>query len=284
MPAPCTPSPELGAARSLVRTRHGPHGVVTYRSRLLASAGFDHAFAARHGGVSEPPFATLNLGIARAPGAEDPSDRVEENLRRLLSAAGLGGRRLVRVTQVHGVETLVAESIADGPRREADALVASDPGLAVAIRMADCVPILLACPRTGQVGAVHAGWRGLVAGTLESAVAMLESRGARRDGLLAAVGPCIGVDAYEVGPEVAATCHAAGLGEAVSRAWPREHLDCFRAATLRLAAAGIGADRVDGGPLCTFGNPDEFFSYRRDGARSGRMAAVIGPRPGDRTD
>lgn len=245
---------------------------------MLSAAGFSHGFAARHGGVSEPPFASLNLGIAIAPGAEDPLERVEENLGRLRSAAGLDGRRLVRVTQVHGIETLGAEAIADGPRREADALVASDPGFAVAIRMADCVPILVACPRTGQVAAVHAGWRGLVAGTVDSAVASLEARGARRGELLAAIGPCIGVEAYEVGPEVAATCRAAGLGEAVVDRRPREHLDCFRAAAIRLVSAGVDAGRIDGGPLCTFRHADEFFSYRRDGARSGRMAAIIGPR------
>lgn len=252
--------------------------MVTFRSRLLSAAGFRHAFAGRHGGVSEPPFATLNLGIAIAPGAEDPVERVEENLRRLLAAAGLSGRRLVRVTQVHGTEALVAESIVDGPRREADALVASEASLAIAIRMADCVPVLLACPRTGRVAAVHAGWRGLVAGTIESAVAALEAGGVRREDLLAAIGPCIGVDAYEVGPEVAATCAAAGLGAAVSERLPRAHLDCFRAAAIRLGAAGIDASRIDGMPLCTFRNADEFFSYRRDGARSGRLAAVIGPR------
>jgi YfiH family protein len=270
--------PERREARALVRTRHEPHGVITYRSRMLSAAGFSHAFAARHGGVSEGPFATLNLGIAIAPWVEDPLERVEENLRRLLEAAGLAGGRLVRVTQVHGVETLVAERIADGPRCEADALVAAAPGFAIAIRMADCVPVLLACPRTGHVAAVHAGWRGLVGGTIESAVAALERGGVVRGELVAAIGPCIGVAAYEVGPEVAATCRAAGLEAAVSTAWPREHLDCFRAAAIRLEAAGVDAARIDGEPLCTFAHPDEFFSYRRDGARSGRLAAVIGPR------
>lgn len=245
---------------------------------MLSAAGFSHGFAARHGGISEPPFATLNLGIAIAPGAEDPLERVEENFARLMAAAGLAGRRLVRVTQVHGIETLAAERIVGGPRREADALVASDPALAIAIRMADCVPVLLACPRTGRVAAVHAGWRGLVAGTIGAAVVSLESAGARREDLLAAIGPCIGFEAYEVGPEVAATCRAAGLGAAVSEAWPREHLDCFRAAAIRLTEAGIDATRIDGTPLCTFSRPEEFFSYRRDGARSGRLAAVIGPR------
>ena len=254
--------------------------MILYRSRKLSAAGFSHGFAARHGGTSEPPFATLNLGIAIAPGAEDPLERVEENLKRLLAAAGLAGRRLVRVTQVHGTETLVAERIAEGPRREADALVASDGGFAVAIRMADCVPVLIGCPRSGRVAAVHAGWRGLVAGTIESAIATLESLGSRRADLLAAIGPCIGLAAYEVGPEVASTCRAAGLGAAVSDAWPREHLDCFRAAELRLEASGVDAARIDGEPLCTASHPEEFFSYRRDGARSGRLAAVIGPRDG----
>lgn len=245
---------------------------------MLSAAGFLHGFAARHGGTSEPPFATLNLGIAIAPGAEDPLERVEENLKRLLAAAGLAGRRLVRVTQVHGTDTLVAERIAEGPRREADALVAADPAFAVAIRMADCVPVLLACPRTGRVAAVHAGWRGLVGGTIESAVAALERQGVDRGGLVAAIGPCIGVAAYEVGPEVAAICRDAGLAAAVCAGRPREHLDCFRAAVIRLEAAGIDEARIDGSPLCTFALADEFFSYRRDGARSGRLAAIIGPR------
>ena len=278
MPVACTPSRDPGVTRALIRTRHDPYGVVTYRSARLEAAGFPHAFAARHGGVSEAPFATLNLGQAIAPGAEDPAERVEENLRRLLAAAGLAGRRLVRVTQVHGIETLLAERIADGPRREADALMASDRGFAVTIRMADCVPVLLACPRTGRVAAVHAGWRGLVGGMIESAIATLEAAGSRREDLEAAIGPCIGVEAYEVGPEVAATCRAAGLGAAVCERTPRAHLDCFSAASIAIERAGIDSSRIDGAPLCTFAHPDEFFSYRRDGARSGRLAAVIGPR------
>jgi YfiH family protein len=128
---------------------------------------------------------------------------------------------------------------------------------------------------------VHAGWRGIVARVLARAVAALEQRGAQRRELLAAIGPCVGVQAYEVGEEVATEFGTAGLAAFVARTqqWPRPHLDCYAAVRQQLQHEGLPMGNIDGRELCTAtalcAERREFFSYRRDGARSGRMGAVI---------
>lgn len=260
------------------------NGVVTYRSSLLAGAGFLHGFSTRDGGVSGPPFDSMNLGIAQAPGEPDGDGNVAANAALLMEAIGASGAAMVRVRQVHGCAVHHCDgSEAFGPPAvEADALVSADPRAAPCIRTADCVPVLLACPVTGAAAAVHAGWRGIVAGVVGRAVAALEARhGVPRASLLAAVGPSIGCAAYEVGPEVAAAfAAAAGSGFVHPSPVPggREHIDCHGAVHAQLVASGVPAARIDGEPLCTAGPSREFFSYRRDGARSGRMAAVIVPR------
>lgn len=260
------------------------NGVVTYRSAILGREGFAHGFTTRHGGVSAAPFDSMNLGIAQAPGVPDSDGNVAANASRLMEALGAPHAELFRVLQVHGS----AIHCCDGSERfgapgvAADGVVSAHRGVAACVRTADCVPVLLACPATGTVAAVHAGWRGIVAGVVARAIEEMESRhGVRRDALLAAIGPCIGREAYEVGPEVAAA-FAAAVGDAhvlpVGGSRVREHIDCHGAVRSQLLACGLDAGRIDGEELCTAGATREFFSYRRDGARSGRMAAVIVPR------
>jgi YfiH family protein len=160
--------------------------------------------------------------------------------------------------------------------------MSADARTAPAIRTADCVPVLIACTETGVVCAVHAGWRGIVAGVVPQAIgAMRAAHGARPGGMVAAIGPCIGRDVYEVGPDVAAE-FAKVVGDAfvlpAGGGRAKEHIDCFGAVRSQLKACGIPAESVDGEELCTVATPREFFSYRRDGARSGRMASVVVPR------
>lgn len=270
-------------------------GVVVYRSALLASHGFAHAFSTRHGGVSPAPFGSMNLGIASAPGEPDTEANVAANAGRLMDAIGAGASRMVRVRQVHGRAVHACTRAGQGAPEghdataghgaaapEADAVVSDLPSHAACVRTADCVPVLVACTATGAVAAIHAGWRGIVAGVVPHAVAALRERcGADPAAMAAAIGPCIGREVYEVGPEVAAEFAGAVGGAHVLAAGPtrpREHIDCFGAVRSQLLACGIPMRSIDGTELCTFRSPD-FFSFRRDGARSGRMGAVIVPRP-----
>jgi len=240
---------------------------VILRSERLAAAGFAHGFSTRRGGASTGPFSSLNL--ARNVG--DSPDAVAENLRRFAGAAGLDLDRLYWASQVHGAEVVV---LADGDRvetireREADALVASSPGLAVGIRTADCVPILLADPASRRVAAVHAGWRGLVRGVIQAALRAF----AGGPGTIAAIGPAIGPCCFEVGDDVADEI-AAAAGPEVRLDGSPPRVDLPEAARRLLAAGGVAAiDRVGG---CTRCEVETFFSFRRDGKKAGRMLSAI---------
>jgi len=236
------------------------------RSELLSRAGFRHAFSTREGGVSEGPFASLNL--ARTIG--DHAPHVSENARRF--ARELGDPPLYEVSQVHGREVVeVGEaSIADVRLIEADALVTRTSGRAVAVRTADCVPILLANPTTGAVAAVHAGWRGVEA---QIVVAAVQRLGEARS-LIAAIGPHIRLDAFEVSEEVATRIAAAAHGEVVVHERdPRPHVDLAGAVRAQLGAAGL--TQIDDAGGCTFSEPSRFFSHRRDEGKTGRHLSAI---------
>lgn len=249
---------------------------VVLRSALLERHGFFHGFSLRTGGVSEGAFASLNLG--RTVG--DEPDRVAENSRRFCQAAGCTMDRLFEVSQVHGgtvVEVRASDVVPNMRRIEADALVTGNEGDSVAVRTADCLPVLLADPATGAVGAVHAGWRGVVANVVLAALERLvSSHGARPERLLAAIGPHIRVDAFEVGPEVArAIARAAPGAEVVQAREPRPHVDLAAAVRAQLLDFGLAVERIDDVGGCTYREPDRFFSHRRDAGRTGRHLSVI---------
>ena len=248
-------------------------------SSLLNDAGFCHAFFTREGGVSEGPFASLNFSPA---GGDDP-ERIQLN--RALAAASLGvePERLLVASQVHGVTVLPVDDASratEVAQREADALLAR-PGvtpLACGVRVADCVPVLLGDQVSGAVAAVHAGWRGAVGGILTATVARLRELSGPGARLLAAVGPHMSGAAFEIGDEVAVQLEAAAPGQPVVVRSPgqRAHGDLRRLVSWQLAQAGVA--HVDHLAGCTFSEPTRFFSYRRDGARSGRHLAAIVPR------
>jgi hypothetical protein len=257
------------------------------RSPLLVAAGFAHAFSTRLGGMSAAPFDTLNLQSVQAnariaPGEPRDSDAaIRENHARFAVAAGISPDTIVAdASQVHGCTVVPARDTL-ATRVAADAITSVRGGHAVLVRVADCVPILLACPRTGAVAAVHAGWRGVVAGIAPAAVAALVDLGADARTLLAAMGPCISARHFEIGPEVADALAAAGLAECVVEQGvhgPKHHADLVHAVRMQLERCGLAAAHIDAEPPCTYADRRLFFSYRRDGAASGRLAAVIAPR------
>jgi polyphenol oxidase len=230
----------------------------------------------RTGGISPPPWDSLNLGDH----VGDASERVAENRLRLGRALGLPGEP-AWLAQVHGRDILRLEGAALPADRTADGVVTGRPGRVLGILTADCLPVLL-CSRDGRrIGAAHAGWRGLADGVLEAAVAALEVP-ARE--LLAWIGPGIGAAAYEVGEEVRDACLASsppgfetGACFAPGRPGRPGHwqFDLAGLARRRLQALGIAG--VYGGEWCTFSDPARFFSHRRDGAAgaTGRMATLI---------
>ncbi len=226
--------------------------------------------------MSAPPFASLNL--ARNVG--DDATSVAENHRRFAGEVGFEENALYELSQVHGAQVFRVE-LGDLPvdlrQRQGDGLVTTEPALALGIRVADCVPLLFADPSTGAVAAVHAGWRGIVAGVIGVAVESLcEATNGNPARLLCAFGPHIGARAFEVGPDVAAQiAGAVGDERVVLHHVAVPHVDLALAVTSQLLRAGLSIGNIDHVEGCTVGDPTRFFSYRRDGARSGRHLAAI---------
>lgn len=243
------------------------NGTTAFQSPLLISRGVRHAFFTRLGGVSSVPFDSLNFGYGRTPDRPDgdDADHVAENRRRALG----NWPALRSVWQVHGSRCVGWEE-ADATV-QADAVVLEAGEGTAGVMTADCCPVLLADPTTGRVAAVHAGWRGTVGGVLEQTIQVVAARGSTLTDLVAAVGPCIGPEHFEVGEEVAAQFDPADVLR--RPAWPRPHVDVPSAVERRLRAAGV--TKVDLLRLCTYERSDLFFSHRRDNGRTGRMLNVI---------
>ncbi len=244
-------------------------GATVLTAELLTRAGIRHGFSTREGGVSEGAFAAMNL--ARNVG--DAPEAVAENHRRFAKAVGYAPERLFESSQVHGARVLRVDGAEVAATRieEADGLICTTPGDAVAVRVADCVPVLLAAPGRGVVAAVHAGWRGVAKRIVDEALAGI---GADVGEVIAAVGPCIGGCCFEVGDEVAAEIAAASVDSVVLRgAGARPRVDLRSAVEWQLRRAGVGAIGHVGG--CTVCDVARFHSFRRDGKSSGRLLGAI---------
>jgi YfiH family protein len=233
------------------------------------------AFTDREGGVSTPPFGTLNLAGASAVGAE--VDHVRENLRRVLRAfAGSAEVPVATVHQVHGADVVaVGRHVqpGDGGPPHADGMVSAQAGVTLMVRVADCVPVLLADPEAGVVGALHAGRRGVTAGVVPRGAEALRAQGARR--LVAWVGPHVCPACYEVPAEMRdEVCAAIPEARAVTR-WGTPAVDLGSAVAAQLRREGAEVVMTGG---CTVEDP-RLYSYRRDGERAGRMAALVRIRP-----
>lgn len=250
------------------------------KSALLGRVGFRHAFFTRGGGVSAGPYASLNFSVA----VGDSQENVDENLRRAAAVLGVAVPRIYFASQIHGRNVLEVDGTEDRQAvlfREADAVLSRHPDVACAVRIADCVPVLLGDPATGDVAAVHAGWRGVVAGVVEHAVSSLGA-GRGTSGFVAAIGPHISVRAFEVSEDVARQLREASPDpDVVNRTLGiKPHVDLRRIVRAQLRRAGLADDHIDDVAGCTVADPD-LFSYRRDGKRSGRhLAAIVANPPG----
>ena len=242
-----------------------PLPVLITESSLAEIPGVRHAFFTRQGGVSQGVYGSLNMGY----GSDDDREAITENRRLAMAALDLPPGALNTVYQVHGTDVAIADrnwDPTDPPR--ADAMVTDRPGIAIGILTADCVPVLFA----GQapdgkkiIGGAHAGWRGAVAGVLDSTVTAMENLGATRDTIRAAIGPCIGVKSYEVGPEFPKPFmdqdqqNARFFRQGIRKGHPMFNIAGYvenRLALLYVKKIGlIDAD--------TCADEDRFFSYRR---------------------
>jgi len=271
-------------------TQHKHNGVVYMTAPNIDTT---HAFGARFGGVSSGIFATLNLGL----NLDDKQENVKENYRRFCDAIGIETDDIVFSNQVHGTTIrTVSKSDRGGlftpGKPQADGLITNEPGVALMVFTADCVPILLHDPVKGAIGAVHAGWRGTVAGIANVAVqAMIEQFGCNPHDIKAAIGPCIGVCCYEVGDDVVSALKKA-LGENISGSElnkcivvitedstqnaqinTRYKADLKECNRLILEAAGVKDILIS--DECTHCSNDKYWSHRFTKGQRGSQVAII---------
>ncbi|EIL92304.1 peptidoglycan editing factor PgeF [Rhodanobacter spathiphylli] len=218
-------------------------------------------------GISAPPFDRFNLGLRSG----DAADAVTANRSALLQSLRLPAEPRW-LQQVHGCEVAELGPLPGKAEPQADAAVSHIPGTVLSILTADCLPVLFCAEDSSEIGAAHAGWRGLAGGVLEATLGQMIMPSSR---LLAWLGPCIGAASYEVGAEVRAAfvAHDAAAAGCFVATRPGHWLcDLAGLARQRLAAAGVA--RIHGGGFDTFADA-RFYSYRRDGARSGRFASLV---------
>jgi hypothetical protein len=289
--------PQAGASRWTERVQRGLR--IVQVPALAKLPWLVHGFSTRSGGVSQlDGKRVLNLGFTEW----DARENVKENRRRLQAAVGATDFKMVSLLQFHSDSILHFEAAPTEPSR-GDAAVTKSAGLLLAVQTADCVPILLVDPKNRAVAAVHAGWRGTLARIVEKAIGRMQMQfGSQAADLLVAIGPAIGGCCYEVGTEVAAAFSGqfANAGKFFDELrtgdepnplqWlnmmPPGHqpppkkvlLDLRKANRLQLEAAGVPATHIFVSDLCTGCQRDLLFSYRKEGAQSGRMMAVIGLR------
>jgi YfiH family protein len=233
------------------------------KARALSNLpGIHHAFFTREGGVSNGIYASLNGGV----GSSDRPESVTENRARMAAALSVAAGRLITAYQIHSPDVVVAEAPwSESQRPRADGIVTRVAGLAIGISTADCGPLLFADRQARVIGAAHACWRGAFTGVIEATVAAMETLGADRARIVAALGPTISQPNYEVGPELVARFAAANANADRFFA-PSPHaghamFDLTGYIADRIRRAGIV--KFDDLGLCTYAEPERFFSYRR---------------------
>ena len=258
-------------------------GVPFYRCDAFPSAVAAHGFSTRLGGVSPPPWDSLNLGAARGDGEE----KVAENFFRFCLAVGADPHRLYKNHQIHGdrIRSVCRGDPPDPPgqpgRHQADGLITDVPGTCLVAFSADCIPVLLLDPVRRVAAAVHAGWRGTALGIAARAAGqMQQDYGCRPGDILAAIGPGISACCFETHRDVPDGLRA-GLGDEAAPlirpgSEPGKFLVDLKGANRRwLLRAGLRPDHIALCPACTACSPDIFWSHRRMGEARGTMAAVI---------
>jgi polyphenol oxidase len=226
------------------------------------------AFTTRHGGASENPYDSLNLGLSTG----DRPETVLQNRLAVFSQLGFRSDDVAVAGQVHGKFVQVVEK--GGLYKQTDGLVTTQPGVLLAISAADCAAVLLADAENHVIGACHAGWRGAVAGIVERTVGIMMDLGADVSDIRAYVSPCISSDRFQVGPEVAAE-----FDKAFVRPEPgtdRSYVNLKGDIRRRLETAGIPAEHIEISGHCTMTAVGDFFSHRAENGATGRMMGLIG--------
>lgn len=250
-------------------------GLTWYTLASYADLPVVHGAFTRLGGVSLPPFASLNVG---GHVGDDPA-AVAANHAAIYAALGADPGRVVSARQVHG-DRVALVGVSDGgcTLDATDALITDAPGVLLVLRFADCVPVWLYDPRHHAIGLTHAGWQGTVQGIVAKTVrAMGAAFGSQPEELLAGLGPAIGPCCFEVGLDVIEPLCAAMPGaEALlsDRRPDAAHLNLWEANAVQLR--GEGVTRIEVTDRCTSCRVDAFFSHRREGGRTGRFAVVAG--------
>ncbi len=207
----------------------------------------------------------LNLSVS----TNDERDVVLNNRRLFYESMGLSESNVARGRQVHG--NLVHTVTKGGIHDDGDGFVTNVPGVAVSVMVADCAAILLADRTAGVVGALHAGWRGAVAGIVKNGVDAMVALGAQSKNMEAYIGPCISQACFELGEEVASQFPH----KYVDRSGDKPHADIRNWLQDQLLDAGLPSSHIEVDPTCTFNDSDHYYSYRRQGDASGRMMALI---------
>lgn len=252
---------------------HHPLPLTQFDS-FSTSQNLVHAVTTRHGGVSVTPWASLNLGGSVG---DDPA-AVDENHNRMCAALGVQRGHLVTGLMTHGRHVAVVDQTDWGRRLpDTDALVTQTPGVYLALRFADCVPVLFYDPRLQVVGMAHAGWRGTLALIAQAtALTMISVFGSRPADIRVGIGPSIGPCCYEVGDDVIAHTQAVfnGNGRVLRQQGVRQHLDLWLANRLQLEQVGVR--HIETAEICTACHVHDYYSHRAEKGRTGRFGAVIG--------
>ncbi len=248
---------------------------------LSAIPGLRHAFFTREGGVSEGIYARLNGGL----GSSDDPAKVQENRRRMAEHLGVAPEQFLNVHQVHSPDAVIATGAWQGPSRpKADAIVTRHEGLAIGVTTADCGPVLFVDPNARVIGAAHAGWKGALTGVLESTIEAMERLGADRGRMVAAIGPMIRQESYEVGGEFVARFIEADAENALFFLPSKRegHAMFDLAGFIRMRLENAGVLMIDDLGLDTYSD-ERFFSYRRSVHRKepdyGRLVHAIALEP-----
>jgi polyphenol oxidase len=253
---------------------HETSGLTLFKFASFPDDGFIHGISTRRGGVSPPPYDSLNLSMS----VKDEPERVMENRRRFSRALGVDPTRLVSTRQTQSDDVLVVadDFTPNGPLLAADIQATGRPGWLLTLRFADCVPVLMVHQARRVVAAAHAGWRGTLKGAATAAVVALRERfGADPGGLRVGIGPAIGPCCYEVGDEVAGQFADQPEG-LIRNGRTRARLNLWELNRRAVIAAGVPAGQVETAALCTRCRVDLFFSHRAQGFPAGRFCAAIG--------
>ena len=246
-------------------------------STLESCDGIRHGFFTRQGGVSKGMYGSLNCGL----GSRDDAESVRQNRALVAETLGVPAGRLLTLYQIHSARAVIVDKPWNGEAAGADALVTRTPGLAIGALTADCAPILLCDPQARVIAAAHAGWRGALSGIAEATMAAMEELGAKRERVVAVIGPSISQRAYEVGSDYVdrflAEEPASETFFMTDESSGEPHFDLSGYVAERLSRAGVGS--VSDLGLCTYCDETRLFSYRRSQHHSeedyGRQISAI---------